>query len=127
MITPPALIPVTTPEPFTVAMDGSLLDHDPPPVGEDKLILLPAQTFAGPDMGATNGDGFTVITAFPEAVPEQPLPSLTAVTAYVVVVPGAVTNSYGDVDVDNDIGEPPLVVNVKFHGDVPVNAMLINV
>ena len=29
--------------------------------------------------------------------------------------------------VDNEIGEPPFVVNVKFHGAVPVNAILINV
>lgn len=125
MITPPELIPVTTPEPFTVAMDGSLLDQEPPPVGEDNVILLPAQTFAGPDIGATNGDGFTVITAFPEAVPEHPVASLTEVTVYVVVEPGDVVNSYGDVEVVNVNDGGPTTENV--HGPVPVNAMLINV
>ena len=92
MITPPALTPVTTPEPLTVAMDGSLLDQEPPPVELDNEMLLPAQTSLGPLIAATKGDGFTVITALPEAAPAHPVASLTAVTAYVVVVPGAVVN-----------------------------------
>ena len=81
MITPPELTPVTTPEPLTVAMEGSLLAHVPPPVELDNEMLLPAQTSLGPLIAATKGDGFTVITALPEAAPAHPEASLTAVTA----------------------------------------------
>jgi hypothetical protein len=81
MDTTPLETPVTTPEPLTVATDGLLLAHVPPPVGLVRLIVLPWQTVEGPKIDPTDGVGLTVTTAFPDTVPGHPLASLTAVKA----------------------------------------------
>jgi hypothetical protein len=59
MEAPPPATPVTVPEPLTVAIPVLLLDHDPPPGDADKLIVLPAQTFVGPEK-LIAGAGLTV-------------------------------------------------------------------
>ena len=44
IVSAPAPTPVTTPEAFTVAMDGVTLLHTPPVVTSDNDVVLPAAT-----------------------------------------------------------------------------------
>lgn len=67
MVVMPAATPVTTPvDGFTVAMPGEVLDHVPPGVASFKVIVLPAHTAEGPEIGCS---GFTVT----EVVTRQPV------------------------------------------------------
>ena len=77
MTTLPLATPVTTPLPGSIeAIDELLLAHTPPDVASVNVIVLPAQTLVGTEMGATVGGGFTTIEAttavagHPLALPE---------------------------------------------------------
>ena len=61
MVATPADTPVTTPELFTVAFDGLLLLHAPPPVLHANASVLPVHTALPPVIAA--GIVFTVATA----------------------------------------------------------------
>lgn len=62
MLTVPPATPVTTPVPFTVAIDGLPLDHVPPAVVLVRMTLDPAHTGAvEPPIAATAGNALTVI------------------------------------------------------------------
>ena len=52
IVTAPLLIPVTTPEAFTVALEGLLLLHVPPGTVLVSVMEEPTQTVLLPDMGA---------------------------------------------------------------------------
>jgi hypothetical protein len=67
------------------------------------------------------GVGFTVTTALPLVVPVQFL-SLTAVTVYVVVVPGVTVKVYGEVPMLFTVTGVVPSVYVIDHGAVPVSA-----
>lgn len=54
-------MPVTTPELFTVAFDGLVLLHTPPPVAHDSDSVLPVHNALPPVIAA--GTGFIVATA----------------------------------------------------------------
>ena len=58
----PADTPVTTPLPLIVAIAGLVLDHTPPGVASDKLMVLPTHTLEGPVIADTVGTEFTVTT-----------------------------------------------------------------
>lgn len=66
----PAIIPVTTPEVFTVAILVAVLLQLPPVAGSVKFILAPAQTVCGPVITPATGSGFTVTTAVAATVPQ---------------------------------------------------------
>jgi len=51
MMAVPALLPVTTPEVPTEAVPGLALDHVPPLIGCESVVVLPGQTFSVPVMG----------------------------------------------------------------------------
>src|ERR1043165_2282364 len=76
MVTVPADTPLTTPVPdITVAMVTSLELHVIPVEVVLKVIVLPIQTFVGPDIAA--GRGFTVTTL----VELQPVPKEVVIVA----------------------------------------------
>jgi hypothetical protein len=51
----PAAIPLTTPEPVTLAVDGALLLHVPPGVPADSIVVAPVQPLLLPV--SADGDG----------------------------------------------------------------------
>jgi hypothetical protein len=55
----PAVTPVTTPLPSTVAVPVVLLIHEPPAVVLERVVVVPAHTLVVPIMAGTAG--FTVI------------------------------------------------------------------
>jgi hypothetical protein len=59
MVTLPAALPVTTPEPDIVATEPLLLVHVPPVVASDNVVVSPTQTWLEPVTAA--GLGFMVI------------------------------------------------------------------
>ncbi len=61
MVTPPALVPVTTPEVEpTVATVVGLEAHVPPETAFERVTVAPTQAVDGPDI--TDGAAFTVIS-----------------------------------------------------------------
>src|SRR5712692_4672142 len=81
----------------------------------------PAPTIEEVVITCSSGDMFTLITALPEAVP-GPLASDTAVTMYVVVVPGLTTRVSGLVRMFDCT---MLSDQVRLQGGVPVSAAWI--
>lgn len=69
MTTFPGVIPVTTPELFTVAIALSALDHVPPAVTSESVVVAPGQTVNVPVIAATVGLGFMVKDAALVPVP----------------------------------------------------------
>ena len=62
MVTVPAVIPVTTPVVLPiVAIALELVNHVPPVVESDRVIVEPIQTDVGPDIGLSANDA-TVIS-----------------------------------------------------------------
>jgi hypothetical protein len=59
IVSVPAELPVTTPEPLTVANAGLLLLHEPPVVASVNVVVKPAHTLVTPVIAA--GAAFTVI------------------------------------------------------------------
>jgi hypothetical protein len=59
MIAVPAETPDTTPDVFTVATDVAPLDHTPPAVRFDNVIVDPTHTLDAPVMAPATGKGFT--------------------------------------------------------------------
>ena len=73
-----------------------MIDQGCEPVSATEIVAgLPRQTVAVPLIAAV-GFGLTVTVAVPDTVPVQ-FASLTAVSVYVVVVPGDTEKVYGDV------------------------------
>ena len=62
MVEVPAVTPVTTPEALMVAFPLEL-DHVPPEVAFDKLVVAPAQTVVVPVIVPALGRAFTVTVA----------------------------------------------------------------
>ena len=58
----PAATPVTEPEPSTVAINGSDVDHMPAGVALVSIVVEPTQTELLPVMDATTGRGLTITT-----------------------------------------------------------------
>src|ERR1700741_1888533 len=84
MVAVPAVIPVTSPVPFTVATAVLLDDQLPPAVTLDNVVLFPAHTVVVPVIDATVGTSFTVTDAVLFVVPQL------LVTEYVMVAVPAV-------------------------------------
>ena len=74
----PAVTPVTTPEPETVALVLLLL-HTPPAAPSDRLMDKPTHTLDGPVIVPASGNGFIVIIFVAVAVPHE------LVTIYLIV------------------------------------------
>src|SRR6202008_710714 len=79
MVAVPAVIPATSPVPFTVATAVLLDDQLPPAVTLDKVVFDPAHTVVVPVIDATVGTSFTVTDAVLFVVPQ------VLVTEYVMV------------------------------------------
>jgi hypothetical protein len=74
MVAVPILTPVATPvEAFMVQIAVLLLLHTPPVVALLKVLVLPPQPVVVPEMAATVGNAFTVITLVAEAEPQLEL------------------------------------------------------
>ena len=82
----PAEIPVTTPVLLTVATFGESVSQSPPSVAFANVEVEPTQTDVVPVIGATTGNGFTVITVDTMVTQEFSL-----VTSYEISVVPAVS------------------------------------
>jgi hypothetical protein len=88
MVTVPTPTPVTKPEP-TVAIPELLLDHVPPPVTSERLIVLPLHTTDPPNIVPAFGDGLTFTLYV--AIPTHPA-GVVPTTVYTVLTEGVTDN-----------------------------------
>jgi hypothetical protein len=111
MVVVPMATPVTTPvELLTVATDVFELDHVPPEVDEERVVVVPTQVTAVPEMAA--GSGFTVSIA----VRVQPVPMV-----YVIIeLPEDTAVAIPD-------EEPMVATDVVPLAQVPPAGVLVNV
>ena len=67
---PLVLTPVTTPDEFTLAMAGALLDQDPPATVELSEVVNPGQTLEMPEIVPAKGAAVMLTGKLVVAVPQ---------------------------------------------------------